>query len=310
MVAKVDLLYLNCPMTLEHIKQIIADRIAEDGLVDTDIAGVKLFRATRAMPCAPAVYEPCVIAIASGAKEAVLDGCRYIYDSRQYMCCPMSMPVKAGTPTASPDNPLLGVYIALDPRLMGDIAIEMENAGGAVSFATKAALPPSIQLADWDRSFCDALLRLVQLGCNQTDAAVLGRARLRELYYTILKGQAGPVARQVFGAGNAIARSIAHVSKNLDAPVSIDDLAARAGMSRAAFHRKFKQATTMSPIQFVKSMRLNNAAMKIAQGMSVSEAAMDVGYVSPSQFSREFKRAYGHAPRQWSDAQRHLTQAL
>jgi AraC-like DNA-binding protein len=85
----------------------------------------------------------------------------------------------------------------------------------------------------------------------------------------------------------------------LDAPFSIDDMAARAGMSRAVFHRKFKQATTMAPIQFVKSMRLNNAAMKIAEGMTVNEAAIDVGYVSPSQFSREFKRMYGQSPRKW-----------
>ena len=81
-------------------------------------------------------------------------------------------------------------------------------------------------------------------------------------------------------------------------------------MSRAAFHRKFKQATAMSPIQFVKSMRLNNAAMKIAAGMNVSEAAMGVGYVSPSQFSREFKRMYGQSPRQWSDTQKILEDLL
>ena len=133
--------------------------------------------------------------------------------------------------------------------------------------------------------------------------AVLEGARLRELYYTILRGEAGPFARRAFGAGNAIARSIAHVSSNLDAPISIDDMASRAGMSRTVFHRKFKQATTMSPIQFVKSMRLNRAAMEIAGGMTVNEAAMDVGYVSSSQFSREFKRMYGQSPRQWRDAQ-------
>lgn len=74
-------------------------------------------------------------------------------------------------------------------------------------------------------------------------------------------------------------------------------------MSRAVIHRKFKQVTTMAPIQFVKSMRLNNAAMKIVGGMPVNETAMDVGYVSPSQFSREFKRMYGQSPRQWSDEQ-------
>ncbi|MEM6868812.1 MAG: AraC family transcriptional regulator, partial [Cyanobacteria bacterium P01_C01_bin.121] len=152
-------------------------------------------------------------------------------------------------------------------------------------------------------AFSDALLRLLQLGKSQTDIAVLGDARLRELYYTVLKGEASLFARQAFGTGNAIARSIAYLSSHLNQPITIDEMATRAGMSRAVFHRKFKQATTMSPIQFVKSMRLNNAAMKIAGGMTVNEAAMEVGYVSASQFSREFKRLYGQSPRQWSDAQ-------
>ena len=161
----------------------------------------------------------------------------------------------------------------------------------------------SVDLSAQLPAFADALLRLLQLGGNPADTAILGEARLRELYYAILKGEAGRFARQAFGAGNAIARSIAHVSSHLDAPISIDDMASRAGMSRAAFHRKFKQVTTMAPIQFVKSMRLNNAAMKIAGGMSVNEAAVDVGYVSPSQFSREFRRMYGQSPRQWGEAQ-------
>ncbi|MCY0092771.1 AraC family transcriptional regulator [Hoeflea ulvae] len=290
-------------MSKHHILKMIQGRIVEDGLFETGVAGVRLFRATAAVPCAPAVYEPCVIAILSGAKEAVLDGERYIYDESRYMCCPTSMPVKAGTPTASPDNPLLGVMISLDQRVMNQLALEMENAGSAIRPDAGSAGAQGIRLARWDAAFTDALMRILQLGDDDTDTAILGTARLRELCYAILKGEAGHFARRAFGAGNAIARSIAHVSSNLDAPVSIDDMAARAHMSRAAFHRKFKQATTMSPIQFVKSMRLNTAAMKIAGGITVNQAAMEVGYVSPSQFSREFKRMYGQSPRQWSDIQ-------
>lgn len=290
-------------MSKKHIKHMIQSRITEDGLIETGVTGVRLFRATAAVPCAPAVYEPSVIAIVSGTKEAVLDGERYVYDNSQYMCCPTSMPVQAGTPAASADNPLFGVVISLDARVMNGLALEMDTAGGVMRSDEGNTDAQGIRLARWDDRFTDALLRLLQLGDDEADIAVLGAARLRELYYAILKGEAGYFARRAFGPGNAIARSIAHVSSNLNAPVSIDDMAERAHMSRAVFHRKFKQATAMSPIQFVKSMRLNTAAMKIAGGKTVNEAAMDVGYVSPSQFSREFKRMYGQSPRQWSDAQ-------
>ncbi|SFR33098.1 AraC family transcriptional regulator [Litoreibacter janthinus] len=290
-------------MSKTQIKQLIASRTHTDGLTETGIRGVRLFRATRSIPCVPAVYEPCVVAIVSGAKEAVFDGNRYVYDDSQYLCCPMSMPVKAGTPSASADHPLYGVFISLDPQLMTVLALDMETAGGALPTGKGGPPAQGIQLASWDDNFTDALVRLLALGASQTDTAVLGAARLREVYYAILKGEAGVFARQAFGAGNAIARSIADVSAKLDAPISIDDMATRAGMSRAAFHRKFKQVTTMAPIQFVKSMRLNNAAMKIASGVTVNEAALDVGYASPSQFSREFKRMYGQSPRQWGAAQ-------
>ena len=108
--------------------------------------------------------------------------------------------------------------------------------------------------------------------------------------------------RRAFGVGNEIARSIEFLTKRLDETITIDDLANQVGMSRAVFHRKFKEATTMSPIQFVKSLRLNHAAMNIAAGMSINQASQTVGYVSPSQFSREFKRLYGQSPRQWSSS--------
>lgn len=294
-------------MDKSQIRQLIAARTTKDGLTETGIKGVRLFRATKAIPCVPAVYEPCVVAIVTGVKEAVLDGRSYEYDHNQYLCCPMSMPVKAGTPKASRDKPLYGVMISLHQRVMAEIAMEMENAGGALPASKGALREPGIRLARWDAGFTEALLRLLQLEDGKTDTAVLAEARLRELLYAILTGEAGTFARRAFGAGNAIARSIAHVSSNLNTSISIDDMASRAGMSRAVFHRKFKRVTTMAPIQFVKSMRLNNAAMKIAGGMTVNEAAMDVGYVSPSQFSREFKRMYGQSPRQWREAHQQPT---
>ena len=277
-------------------------------MVETGVKGVQLFRVTTPIPCAPAVYEPTIVAIVSGAKEAILDGEAFVYDSNRYLCCTMSMPVEAGTPTASPENPLLGILISLDTRMMTDLAIEMESAAGAIRKPKGGPLPRGLALAHWDDAFTEALLRLLQLAESPADMAVLGQGRLRELYYAVLKGEAGDSARRAFGVGNEIARAIEYLSSRLDETITIEDAAAQVGMSRAVFHRKFKQATTLSPIQFVKSMRLNKAAMKIAGGMNVNEAARQVGYVSSSQFSREFKRMYGQSPRQWGHAQQHLAE--
>ena len=287
-------------MSRQEITRLVASLAHEEGIRETAVKGVQLFRMTEPVRCAPAIYEPAVVVIVSGAKEAILDGERHVYDSRQYLCCPISMPVEAGAPKASPEAPLLGVYLSLDTRVMTELAIEMESAAGLVRKSARGPLPPGLALAHWDAAFSDALLRLLQVAQSPADAAILGEGRLRELYYAVLKGEAGESARRAFGVGNEIARTIDYLSSRLDEPVSIEDMAGRVGMSRAVFHRKFKQATTMSPIQFVKSMRLNTAAMQIANGKTVSEAAMAVGYVSSSQFSREFKRLYGQSPKQWS----------
>ncbi|WPJ97819.1 AraC family transcriptional regulator [Coraliomargarita algicola] len=120
-------------MHTESIQQLIQSRLHQDGMVETGIKGVQLFRVTKPMSCAPAIYKPTVVAIVSGAKEAILDGKRYVYDNSRYLCCSISLPVEAGTPTASPDNPLLGAYISLDTRVMTQLAIEMESAAGAIA---------------------------------------------------------------------------------------------------------------------------------------------------------------------------------
>ena len=291
-------------MNKEHVKQLIERHRPEAGLVETALKGVHLFRVTESIPCVPTVYEPTVVAIVNGEKEALLNGHRHVFDSSRYVMCPMTMPVEAGTPQASPENPLIGVMISLDARVMRELALEMENVTGVHRKTGGARPPQGLALAVWDTGFTQALFRLLELLANPMDLAVLGPGRLRELYYAVLQGEAGTVANRAFGVGNEIARTIDYLSTRLNEPVTIDDMASQVGMSRAVFHRRFKEATTMSPIQFVKSMRLNNAAMQIAAGKTVSEAAMGVGYASSSQFSREFKRMYGQSPRQWShDAQ-------
>ncbi len=285
----------------DQIRNLIELRLPEAGIVDTALKGVQLFRVTEAMPCVPTVYEPTVVAILSGTKEAVLDGEHHVYGSEKYLLCPMTLPVEAGTPLASKDDPLLGVVIALEPRMMRELTMEIATAAGGNKQLRDGA-PSALALASWDGGFTQALLRLLDLLENPIDLEVLGPGRMRELCYAVLMGEAGAAARRAFGVGNEVARTIDYVSTHLNEQVTIDDMADNVGMSRAVFHRRFKEATIMSPIQFIKSMRLNKAAMKIAEGKTVSEAAWDVGYQSSSQFSREFKRMYGQSPRQWSHA--------
>lgn len=289
-------------MCKEKIEQLINGRVNENGMIETGINGVQLFKITGPIQCAPAVYEPSVTAIVSGTKEAILDGNKHVYDQSKYICCTMAMPVEAGTPEASPENPLIGIYISIDTGLMTELALEMENSGIASRTTNDKSTPQSLSTARWNDTFSDALLRLLKLEDNSTDLAILKKGRLRELYYGILKGEAGNSFRRAFGVGNEIARSIEYLSTHLNNPLTIEDMADQIGMSRAVFHRKFKQATNMSPIQFVKSMRLNHAAIKITEGTTVNVAAMEVGYVSSSQFSREFKRMYGLSPKQWSQS--------
>ena len=288
-------------MSKDQIKHLIKRNLPEAGLVDTALKGVQLFRVTEAIPCVPTVYEPTVVAILSGSKEAVLDGEHHVYGSDKYLLCPMTLPVEAGTPQASEEEPLLGVLIALEPRTMRELTMEIETVAGA-DRQFQGLSPSALSLASWDAGFTQALLRLLELLDNPVDLKVLEEGRLRELHFAVLMGEAGNAARHTFGVGNEISRAIGYLANHLNEQITIDDMADHVGMSRAVFHRRFKEATTMSPIQFVKSMRLNNAAMKIAEGSTVSEAAWDVGYQSSSQFSREFKRMYGQSPRQWGHA--------
>jgi hypothetical protein len=204
----------------QNLKDWVADLLTTDGMIESRINGVHLFKVTSAIPCAPAIHDPALIVILNGKKEAILEGDRYVYDNQQYMCCVASLPVEAGTPEASSDAPLIGVYISLDTKVMKELTLEVEEAKGFESEPKASFTPQSLLLSDWDPEFEDALYRLIIISDNVTDSAVLGESRLRELYYAVLKGECGPSVRKAFSVGNGIARAIEHLSMNLDKNVS------------------------------------------------------------------------------------------
>ncbi len=181
---------------------------------------------------------------------------------------------------------------------MTETVIEMSS---AVSEFRNNATNDASGLIVGDLTDClqESLLRLLRLVDDSAEMKVLGKGRIKEVYFALLKTVAGALVSHRYGRQNEIVRTISFLKDNLQQSFTIDELAKQAGMSRAVFHRRFKEATTLSPVQYVKALRLNTAAMHLAMGTGVNQAAYKVGYASPSQFSREFKRQFGVTPREW-----------
>lgn len=212
----------------------------------------------------------------------------------------MPLPVEAEVPRASPEQPVPGLLLSLGTQAMMETLVAAEATGRLAPVIEGAE--PALVVSPWDEDLVDGLSRLLDLLDDPCARQVLASSRLKEVYFALLRGEAGRVVRQTFGARRDLGRALAFLHEHIAEPLRIDELARVAGMSRAAFHRHFKAVTSLSPLQFIKAVRLNNAAVMIAGGVNVAEAADQVGYRSPSQFSREFRRQYGMPPRQWTAA--------
>ena len=286
-------------MTTETTRQLVARHAPTEGTHETPLEGIQLFRLTHPVERLPAVYSPSVCVVVQGSKRAYLGDAVHVYSPGQYLCATLPMPVQAEVPSASPEEPLLGLLISLETRTLAETIVEFETASGPLPRWTSAEVVPGLAVVDMDDFFGTALSRMLELLDDPLSLRLLGPGRLRELYFATLRGEAGPSIRRTFGPSHGLTRAMSYLRENLDRSLSVDDLAQRAGMSRAVFDRRFREATTFSPLQFIKKLRLNEAAMQIARGVHIGQAASSVGYSSSSQFSREFRRLYGEPPRQW-----------
>ena len=196
---------------------------------------------------------------------------------------------------------MLGLLLSLETPAMTETLVAAEATARLEPDLDGAESTPGLVVAPCEEPLLDAVWRLLQLLDDPCARQVLAPSRLRELYFALLRSEAGGAVRRTFGASRDLGRAFAYLHEHLHEAISVDDLARVAGMSKAVFHRRFKAATTLSPLQFMKAIRLNNAAALIAGGMNIAEAANQVGYASPSQFSREFSRQYGMAPRRWAN---------
>jgi AraC-like DNA-binding protein len=266
-----------------------------EGPNPTSLPGVKLYRISRPLPRHAAVYEPWIIIIAQGSKRVYFSGDVYIYNADNYLVTAVPMPVECETPHASPQNPILLLAISVDPVMIGELLLDME----AEPQSTQS-VPRGLYASPLTQPLKDAAVRLLDCLKSPNDSKVLGPQFVREIVYRVLRGERGEVLGAL-AAGNThfarISRVMAHLHRDYTKAIDVESLARQAKMSPSVFYQKFKAVTTMSPLQYLKSVRLGKARLLMIQdGCTASAAAFAVGYESVPQFSREYKRQFGVSP--------------
>jgi len=261
------------------------------GYNPTALGGVRILRTEAILHDVPVLYKPGAVFVLQGRKQGVLEGEVYLYDEEHYLAVSVPVPFRMES-SASVECPLLAVYLEFDMLLAAEIASDVGArqsgaATGKVRSLISSRMEPMIQ---------DVLLRLLRALSDPMELAILGRGILRELHYRVLvspQGGAMISALQQQGISGKIVRSLTRLREAYNSEISVAALAREAGMSVPSYHVHFKALTGSSPMQYVKAMRLHEARLMIARhDKTIAEVAASVGYASPAQFSRDFKRHF------------------
>ncbi len=280
---------------LAKLASAVERQAGADGMHATQIPALAFYRASAPSAHDASVYEPSLCIIAQGAKEILFGGEVYRYDPAHSLLVSVDLPVTSRVVEATPDRPCLAVRVSLDPAVVGELLADCTIAPPLGLPARGLAVTPA------EPPLLDAVTRLVALLDSPQDIIPLAPLVLREITYRVLTGPQGARLRQVVAAGapaQRIARAIRWLKDHFAAPLRIELLAKQVRMSPSAFHLHFKHVTALSPLQYQKRLRLQEARrLMLGEGLAAAEAAFRVGYESPSQFSREYRRLFGAPPR-------------
>jgi len=280
---------------LEGLGKRIARWTESGELFTTAVPGLGLFRRNEPSEPKTGMYEPSICLVAQGAKRVKLGEESYVYDAQHYLITSVHLPTVVQVIEASPERPYLGLRLTFDLRELAQMMADSHlpaprTQQSSRGMATGAVTPPLM----------NAFVRLIDLLDNEEDIPILAPVIQREIIYRLLVGDQGARLRQIAAAGSQsqqIARAIDWLKGNFTQPLRIDDLATKARMSTSTFHHHFRSMTALSPLQYQKQLRLQEARrLMLSERLDAATAAFQVGYESPSQFSREYNRLFGAPP--------------
>lgn len=277
------------------LKENLLHRMPAQGVFPTDVEGLRMSRRDEPNKVENCFSEPIVALIVQGFKRSLIGAEEYRYGENQCLVAGVDMPSSSCVVDVSQDRPFLAVALDLDKQLITRLAAETP-----LPAASGTASHKGISVADVDPDVLDAFLRLVELLDKPQQIPALAPLIIREIHYRLLVGPQGEHLRRLNTLGsqsNQIARAISWLRENYREPLHVDKLAQAVNMATSTFHRHFKEVTSLSPLQFHKRLRLYEAQrLMLSESENAASAGLAVGYESPTQFSREYKRLFGEPP--------------
>ncbi|MDC0933308.1 AraC family transcriptional regulator [Arcobacteraceae bacterium] len=270
--------------------------IKTDGFHKTFLKNVTLFKTTTQIPREPLIYDLCLILVLQGEKIAYLGDQSFKYDNKNYLVVPTTLPFECETYGTTKEEPFICILITIDKKIM----YELLNSLTIDKKEIKCDLGLFADSVNEDIE--EITLRLLKILHSEKDSEILGNSIIRELFYTILKGENSSFLHKMFLQNNheaKIARVLKNIHDNYNDKLDIASLAQEEEMSVSSFHTHFKKITSYTPLQYIKNIRLNKAKdFLINQNYNVTDTAFSVGYVSISQFSNDFKNYFGYPPKE------------
>jgi len=278
---------------LDDFVSVLAQLATSDGTHATVLPNLTLFRSSCESVSNCAMYEPSVVLVAQGEKQVELGDQHFAYDEANYLVSAIDVPVAARITRASAQRPYLCMVVKIDLPQLGEMVARLGPGEPGVA-------PRAVGVSPMTGEVLEAALRLLKVAAAPKDATILGPLAEQELLYRVLTGALGPMLRRFLAAGSPtkqIAWAIGWLRTHFDRPLRIEELAQQAHMSASSLHHHFKALTHLSPLQFQKQLRLQEARrLMMAERLDAASAAERVGYESPSHFSRDYARRFGAPP--------------